>query len=57
MSEEFEMYHDKQVWVIMEDTHNGSTGVQGACASTVSVCSSTSEHHVSLKRSVYNLEN
>lgn len=27
MSEEFEMYHDEQVWVIIEDTHNGSTGV------------------------------
>lgn len=27
MSEEFEMYHNKQVWVILEDTYNGSTGV------------------------------
>lgn len=22
-----EMYHDKQVWVIIEDTHDGNTGV------------------------------
>lgn len=28
MSEEFEMYHDKQVWGRIEDTHHGSTGVQ-----------------------------
>lgn len=27
MSEEFEMHHDQQVWVIIEDAHNGSTGV------------------------------
>lgn len=26
MSEEIEMYHDRQVWVLIEDTHSDSTG-------------------------------
>lgn len=27
MSEAFEMCHDKQIWVVIEDTYNASTGV------------------------------
>lgn len=26
MFEEFKMHHDKQVWAIIENTHNGNTG-------------------------------
>lgn len=44
MSEEIEMYHDRQVWVLLEDTHSDSTGALVPVLVAVGALESTMLH-------------